>query len=358
MATSKKRPAGRLGKGLSSLMSTPVAVSAPAPAQAPAQATASAAAPAPAPASPPAAVAAPAAPAPAPRASTLASDASAGAEGDVPRETSGLRVEQVPLAELHPNPLQPRRTFDNAALEGLATSIRAEGVIQPVTVRPRPAGGFEIIAGERRWRAAGMAGLSAVPVLVHPLSDADTARWALIENLQREDLNPIERAAALQHLCESQGLRHEEVGDAVGLSRSSVSNLLRLLGLAPEVRSLVSEGHLRMGHARALVAVEDPSAQASLAQRCVREGWSVRALEQAVRKLGQGGLAEPKARDTPAPAVRAAWLRDLEAQLTAGLEAPVRVSPGRKKGTGTVTLEYRSLEDFDRLVQRLGVQTG
>ena len=277
---------------------------------------------------------------------------------DVPRGTPAGRVEEVPLDELHPNPLQPRRSFDEASLDGLAVSIRAEGIIQPITARPRPAGGFEIVAGERRWRAAERAGLTTVPTLLRPLTDADTARWALIENLQREDLNPIERAEALQGLCDAQGLRHADVGEAVGLSRSSVTNLLRLLTLAPALRELIVDGHLRMGHARTLAAVTDPQRQVALGRTAAVEGWSVRMLERAVRKEEAKGGVPPAARPPRGVEARDAWLRDLESQLTAGLETPVRVAPGRAKGTGTVTLEYRSLEDFDRLLERLGVRTG
>ncbi len=344
MTSPRKRPPGRLGKGLSSLMAAPVKVTPP---------DGNASAPERVQESP---VAATDSAAQAPR--SVASAEVEATASDVPRGTPASRVEEVPLEDLHPNPLQPRRGFDEAALDGLAASIRAEGIIQPITARPRPAGGFEIVAGERRWRAAQRAGLPTVPTLLRPLTDADTARWALIENLQREDLNPIERAEALQGLCDSQGLKHAEVGEAVGLSRSSVTNLLRLLTLAPAVRGLLIDGHLRMGHARALAALDDTRAQEALGRRAAAEGWSVRMLEQAVRKASPGDAAKRGPQQRGGTEVRAAWLRDLESQLTAGLETPVRVAPGRAKGTGTVTLEYRSLEDFDRLLERLGIRTG
>ena len=276
----------------------------------------------------------------------------------VPRGTGGPEVVELPLKEVHPNPTQPRRVFNEEGLKALAESLKAEGLIQPVTVRSRPAGGYELVAGERRWRAAGLAGLKTLTAIVRPLNDGDTARWALIENVQREDLNPIERAEAVQGLCDAQGLSHAEVGRVVGLSRPMVSNLLRLLSLAPAVREMVVGGLLRMGHARAVTGVADPAVQEELARRCVAEGWSVRTLEQAVQKAAGAAAATPARPRKDAPEVRAAWLRDLESQLSAGLETPVRVAPGRKRGTGTVTLEYRSLEDFDRLVERLGVRTG
>ena len=266
---------------------------------------------------------------------------------------TGVRVD-----DLHPNPMQPRRHFDQEALEGLATSIRSEGLIQPITARPRPAGGYEIVAGERRWRAAKLAGLATLPTILRPLDDAATARWALIENVQRADLNPIERAEALRRLCEAQGLSHGDVGGVVGLSRPSVSNLLRLLELAVPVRALVAAGHLRMGHARALAGLIEPAAQEELAKRCVAQGWSVRKLEEAVKRAVSLPAAGAPSPATPQPDVRAAWLRDLESQLTSGLQTPVRVTPGRKRGTGTVALEYRTLEDFDRLLEKLGVSTG
>ncbi|BAM02388.1 putative chromosome partitioning protein ParB [Phycisphaera mikurensis NBRC 102666] len=275
---------------------------------------------------------------------------------EVPRGSTEAAVVALPLGEVHPNPLQPRRRFTEEALKGLAESLRVDGFVQPITVRPRPAGGYEIVAGERRWRAAGIAELETVDAVVRPLNDGDAARWALIENVQREDLNPMERARALHDLCETQSLSHAEVAAAVGLSRPAVSNLIRLLGLTPAVQKLVIEDHLKMGHARVLTGIEEPSLQEALAERCVSEGWSVRRLEQEAQRGGPP--ARRRSDEHAPPAVKAAWLRDLESQLTAGLETPVRVAPGRKRGTGVVTLEYRSLEDFDRLLARLGIQTG
>ena len=276
---------------------------------------------------------------------------------DVPRGTVGGAVTTVATSDLHPNPLQPRKRFREEALLGLAASLKAEGLIQPLTVRPRDEGGFEIVAGERRWRAAGLAGLQRIDVVVRPLSDAVAARWALIENLQREDLNPIERAEALQSLCDTQALNHAEVAEAIGLSRPTISNLLRLLLLSGGVRQLVADGTLRMGHARALAGIADAAEQLRLADRCVAENWSARRVEEAVRAAAAGDTP-PRARAASPGEVKAAWLRDLEGQLTSGLETPVRVTPGRKRGVGAITLEYRSLEDFDRLLARLGVRTG
>lgn len=277
-------------------------------------------------------------------------------------------LQYLPVAKIEPNPHQPRQRFDEAALQRLATSIRNEGLMQPIVVRPASdnTAGYQIIAGERRWRAAQLAQLDMLPALVRELDDQQLAEWALIENLQREDLNPIEKAIAFDQLQKDFGLNHEKIAERVGLERSTVSNLLRLLNLSEHCRRLVVDGLLSMGQARALAGLNDGKLQQHLADQAIREGWSVRKVEQAVRKADgsvprgtnegqQGGSA---GKTTAAnKAVRSAHLADLEQQLGEQLGTRVRIRRGRAKGTGTLSIEFYSLEQFDDFVQRLGVTT-
>jgi len=193
-------------------------------------------------------------------------------------------VMELPIDEIRPNPLQPRRHFAQAGLEELAESIRTHGLLQPVVVAPAAEGGYHLIAGERRWRATRLAGLSLIPAVVRqPSGDADSLALALIENLQREDLTPIEEARAYHHLRAELGLSQEEIAGRVGKDRSTVANSLRLLGLPLVVQEAVDAGRLSAGHARALAGVGDARRQQELAARCVREGWSVRELERRLR---------------------------------------------------------------------------
>ena len=191
---------------------------------------------------------------------------------------------ELPVDEVRPNPLQPRRHFPQASLDELAASIRAHGVLQPIVVTPAPEGGYHLIAGERRWRAARLAGLSRVPAVVRQAAgDADQLTLALIENLQREDLTPIEEARAYHHLRTELGLSQEAIAERVGRDRSTVANALRLLGLPLAVQEAVDAGRLSAGHARALAGAGEGRRQEELAGRCVREGWSVRDLERRLR---------------------------------------------------------------------------
>jgi ParB family chromosome partitioning protein len=283
--------------------------------------------------------------------------------------TDGLR--QIPVEAIQPNPHQPRQRFNESGLQSLAQSIREQGLMQPIIVRPprkegvgtgdrSQNGGYELVAGERRWRAAKLAGLTTIPALVRELDEQQLAEWALVENLQREDLNPIERAEAFKHLVERFGLSHEEVASRVGIDRPTVSNLLRLLSLEENTRSLVRDGILSMGQARALAGLSDPLAQNALAQRAVAQGWSVRRVEEAVRKINESntltlpdpGEASVKARPGPSRG----HLLDLEEQISRQLGGKVRIRPGRRKGSGTLTLAFRDLDHFDAILQRLGVQ--
>jgi ParB family chromosome partitioning protein len=253
------------------------------------------------------------------------------------------------------NPRQPRRAFDEQSLEALAGSLRARGVIQPVLVRPLPGGTYELVAGERRWRAARLAGLESIPALVRPHDDAESLEVALIENMAREDLNPVEEARACAALVEELDFTREEVGLRVGRSRAAVSNLLRLLDLPDDALALLEEGELTEGHGRALLLTSDHGARRSLARDAAARGWSVRQLEERAR-----AAAEPAAgsRARPAPtqldADQAAALTAVADALGAALGAEVVVRP---RGAGCrVELSFDSVEEAHALARRVGVR--
>jgi ParB family chromosome partitioning protein len=212
-----------------------------------------------------------------------------------PQTADELR--ELPVELIVANPNQPRRRFDEEALNALAGSLGERGVLQPVLVRPKPGGTYELVAGERRWRAAQVAGLTEIPALVRPRDDAATLELALIENMAREDLNPIEEARACAALVDELGLTREEVGRRVGRSRVAVSNLLRLLDLPDETIELIEQQQLSEGHGRALLLAEDHAARRSLAREAAREGWSVRTVEARAREVGEaGGVKSGKSR--------------------------------------------------------------
>lgn len=266
----------------------------------------------------------------------------------------GLR--QLTVEAIKPNRYQPRQAMDETALNQLAASIRADGLMQPIVVRPAgEAGKFELIAGERRWRAAQLADVETVPAIVRDIDDQQAAEWALIENLQREDLNAIDRAEAFQRLADQFGLSHQQIADRVGLERSTVANLIRLLDLCNEVRQLVRDGLLSMGQARAIAGLLDVPAQQAIAQRAVKQGLSVRQVEAAVRELGRssGAGASTGAKQGG----KSAYLADLERQIAEQLQTRVTIRPGRKKGAGMMTVEFYSLDQFDALLSRFGVKT-
>ena len=254
-----------------------------------------------------------------------------------------------PIGDLKPNPAQPRRRFREAALLELAQSLAEQGMIQPIVAR-RDGTGLVIVAGERRWRAAQKAGLTEVPVVVKEVSGAEAFELALVENIQREDLDPIEEAEAFRRIQGERGLATEELARRVGKDRSTVANALRLLGLPAKVQELVATGALSAGHGRALLALEDARAIAGAAQRAVDEKWSVRQLErlaQAARKPAQAGGAKAAgaARDELAA-------RRVGDDLTRRLGTRVRVLP-RGKG-GRIEIDYHSLDELDRLIDVLG----
>jgi ParB family chromosome partitioning protein len=257
---------------------------------------------------------------------------------------SGAWFAELPVDEIRPNPRQPREVFDEEAMDELVHSIREVGLLQPVVVRPRDDGDYELVMGERRWRATLQAGLTTIPAIVRETSDDDLLRDALLENLHRSQLNALEEAAAYQQLLDDFGCTHEELASRIGRSRPQISNTIRLLRLSPAVQRRVAAGVLSAGHARALLAVDDADAQDRLAGRVVAEGISVRGLEElvAVGALGSSPTAPRRSRPT-APGVE-----DLAARLSDRLETRVRVDLGRRKGR--ITVEFASLPDLERIV--------
>jgi len=271
-------------------------------------------------------------------------------------EQGAMGLQEVPVAAVTPNAYQPREHFDEEALAALAASIREIGVLQPVLVRPK-GDGYELIAGERRWRAARRAGLTTLPALVRDADDASALEQALVENVHRSDLNPLEEAAAYQQLIEDFKLTHEEVATRVGRSRASVSNMLRLLQLPPSIQRALQEGQLSMGHARALLGSPDRGFQERLAQQIVAEGLSVRAVEDAVRDH-----ETPANPDEPVKAARtrsksrAPGLLELEELLSEHLETRVQVTLGPKRGK--IGIEFADLEDLERVYRIITEGTG
>jgi ParB family chromosome partitioning protein len=258
-----------------------------------------------------------------------------------PRET----LLNLSVGRIRPGKYQPRTRMDQQALAELAASIRSQGLMQPLLVRPVERDRYELIAGERRWRAAQMAGLEEVPALVREVPDEAALALSLIENIQREDLNPMEEAAGVQRLVEEFRMTHEQAADAVGRSRTATTNLLRLLKLAKPVQEMVMEGAIDMGHARALLAL-DGARQIEAAHRIAAKGLSVRATEALVQAMVRGtpGAQRPKKMDRD--------LARLEEELSAALGTTVEIRPS-KKGSGKLLLHYSSLEHLDQLLKKL-----
>lgn len=318
MAASKKSTGRRLGRGLGSLMGTPVAVD-PSPSGAPVSRVK---APAPLSAESPAAV------------------------------SGGSGVRMLKIKDIVPNTRQPRQRFNEEALAELAASIRTAGLMQPIVVRPG-ASGFELVAGERRWRAFQLLEKTEIPAIVRAVDDQTATEWALIENLQREDLDVLERADGIARLMDEYGLSQADAASQIGLERSTVANLLRLRDADPALREALVEGLLMQGHAKALLGVADLERRTKLLQSCVREGWSVRETERQCRALpvssdgvavSSGAVKEPR---TP-------HVVDLEKRLAQHLGTKVGISLGRQKGRGRVTIEFFSLEQFDGVLQKIG----
>ena len=267
--------------------------------------------------------------------------------GDDVMKTESSGSLSLPISQVETCSSQPRKRFDDESLQELADSISQHGIIQPLTVRKLSSGYYQIIAGERRWRAARLAGLQEVPVIVIEADDRKAAELAMIENLQREDLNPMEEAAGFQSLIESYHMTQEEAAQRVGKSRSAVTNALRLLGLTPSVRKLVEEGKFSAGHARALVPLS-PSLQESAANAIVSGGLSVRQTEALVKRLS-AEKKEAQAKDPDEVDYLAEAQNELKARLCRG----VKIVPGRKKGR--IELEYYGVDDLNDLLDALAV---
>jgi ParB family chromosome partitioning protein len=266
-------------------------------------------------------------------------------------DTEGVddALREVSVTSIVPNPGQPRAQFDEESLSELTASIRALGVLQPVLVREVDTDQFQLIAGERRWRAARRAGLTTIPAIIRRTDDRGVAEQALVENLQRQDLTALEEAAAFQQLIEDFGLTHDEVASRVGKSRSTVTNTVRLLQLPPAVQRMVAEGQLTAGHARALLATPDRALQEQLARRAVEGHWTVRETEDAVREPPAAGAdATSNVRALPGlPTLRPPGLLELEALLAEYLNT--RVSITMRGARGKVAVEFATLEDLERI---------
>lgn len=289
----------------------------------------------------------------------IPADASSVADSDQPR------LEDLPISSIVPNPHQPRVHFDEESLSELVASVLQIGVLQPVLVRPAGEDGtYELIAGERRWRAARRAGLAVIPAVIRTTDDLGSVERALVENLHREDLTPLEEAAAYQQLIEDFSLTHEQVATRVGKSRSAVSNTLRLMSLPPAIQALLADGRLSAGHAKALLGTPDRAFQEQLARRAASESWSVRMLEDAVRDRG-GSAAADDGKEAAAPAgrvgdgagltgatrLRPPGLLELEELLAEYLSTRVSVTMGTHKGK--VVIEFADLEDLERIYHQM-----
>lgn len=263
----------------------------------------------------------------------------------------GARFAELPVAAIEPNPRQPRQDFDEEALAELVYSVREIGLLQPVVVRPTGAGRYELVMGERRWRAMLQAGLPTIPAIVRDTRDDAMLRDALLENLHRINLNPLEEAAAYQQLLDDFGCTHDELANRIGRSRPQISNTLRLLKLPPLVQRRVAAGVLSAGHARALLGLTDGAAQERLAQRIVAEGLSVRSVEEIVAIGDADDPPTAARRRSPARPV-APRLADIAAELSERLDTRVKVDLGRNKGK--VTIEFASIDDLERIVATIG----
>jgi len=255
-------------------------------------------------------------------------------------------VRELAISDIGPNPFQPRKHFDDAALRELSASIKSAGVLQPLLVRKHGDDGFQLVAGERRLRAAAIAGLVRVPAVVKEIDDREMLEFALIENIQREELNPIEEAKAYQALIERAGLKHEEISARVGKQRVTVTNALRLLGLPPEVQDMVARGTLTAGHGRAIMGIEAKGDQLVAARYVSAKGFSVRRTEAYVRR-------KLRLRSSRPPGAAKAGLHEWETKLQQRFSTRVTIHPGRKGGR--VEFEYYGQEDLERLLETWGV---
>jgi ParB family chromosome partitioning protein len=264
------------------------------------------------------------------------------------QEEIGASFQELPIDSIVPNPFQPREEFDEAGISALADSIEQIGVLQPILVRPAAEGGFQLIAGERRWRASRQAGLAVIPAIVREVRDVSALEQAVVENLHRQDLNALEEAAAYQQLIDDFGFTQEQLAQRVGKSRPSVTNTLRLLNLPPAIQGLLIDGRLAAAHARALLPVEDRAVQQRLAEQAVDEGWSVRQVEAAVKDLAEPTPAKEGTDRAPEPGTtRPAALLELEELLSDHLDTRVAVQLSTKRGK--IVIDFADLDDLERL---------
>ncbi len=266
------------------------------------------------------------------------------------------KVIELSISKIHPNPWQPRRDFDEESLAALASSIKENGLIQPITVRNREKDGsfaYELVTGERRLRAAKLAGLTVIPTIIATYSDDNMAEMALIENLQREDLNPIEEGEAYQTLIDTYNLSVNDMAEKVGKSRSYVANILRLVGLADEVKALLREKKLTVGQARPLLALEDPAEQIRLAKEIWETGMSAREIEKLMKEKKEKKETRPKKPSLSADA--AAYLKSIEEKLklSVGTQVSIKLGRGKKAHSGTISISFKNDEEFQRITEFL-----
>lgn len=318
MTSSARKQKRRLGKGLESLLAKPVEVTPPATATADAAGTS---------------------------ALQKSTKTTANKNEKKSKDLSYLATELIA-----PNPRQPRRVFDEDGLIALANSMKTAGLMQPIVVRPKTEEEtFELVAGERRWRAAQLAGLKQIPAIIRELDDRASAEWALIENLQREDLNPIDRAEAFDRLVVDFEVTQKEIATQLGIDRSSVANLLRLNDLEPTIKGAVRDGRLSMGHAKVLLSIPDATTSISMAKNCAREQWSVRELERQIKRRASKNTDSGK----DDPDARTMYMENLSSQLGDHLGTKVSIAPGKKQGSGKISLSFYSNEQFEGLLERL-----
>jgi ParB family chromosome partitioning protein len=269
---------------------------------------------------------------------------------------AGDRIALVPIDSIEPNRFQPRRAFDESQLAELAASIRTAGVIQPILVRPgTQSGRYELVAGERRWRAGKIAGLKNIPAVISKLSDEQSAEWALVENIQRSDLTPMERAWAIRGLCERFGLSHAQVGEKLGIDRTSAANLARLTDLEQDVRDLLDANQLSVGHGKVLLSAPAGAVRVGLARQAATQGWSVRRLEQAITRANDAAKGDAPAVVIGEPAkAKALALRELEKQLGDHLSTSVRIRASAGGKRGSIVVKFFDLDHFDGLMSKMG----